>query len=165
MLDFGDMAKMQQLACDAKTRKILQQRASSQTESHRDLFRARIILGCLDGRGFMELARALKTRPNTVIKWRDRFAALQLEGLEDQARPGAPRRLPLDLRERILQVLEEPPPAGQAVWDGGAVAQRWPRFFGQDFTGLKWVSAVYAAFWSGSELKYTLSGVLPSSDE
>ena len=118
------MAKMQQLACDAKTRKILQQRASSQTESHRDLFRARIILGCLDGRGFMELARALKTRPNTVIKWRDRFAALQLEGLEDQARPGAPRRLPLDLRERILQVLEEPPPAGQAVWDGGAVARR-----------------------------------------
>ena len=47
----------------------------------------------------------------------------------------------------------------------GVKAERWPRFFGQDFTGLKWVSAVYAAFWSGSELKYTLSGVLPSSDE
>jgi hypothetical protein len=93
MLHLGDMAKMQQLTCDEKTRKILQQRASSQTESHRNVFRARIILGCLDGRGVLELALALKTRPNTVIKWRDRFAVLQLEGLEDQARPAAPRRL------------------------------------------------------------------------
>jgi transposase len=124
MLHFGEMAKMQQLTCDEKTRKFLEQRANSHTEPHRDVFRARIILGCLDGRGVMELARALKTRPNTIIKWRDRFVARQLEGLEDRARPGAPRRLPAALREQILRVLEEPPPPGQAVWDGGAVARR-----------------------------------------
>ena len=124
MLHLGDMAKMQQLTCDEKTRRILEQRRSSQTELHRNVFRARIILGCLDGRGVMELARALNTRPNTVIKWRDRFAAGGLAGLEDRPRPGAPRQLPPDLREQILGVLEESPPPGQAVWDGGAVARR-----------------------------------------
>ncbi|QFY43464.1 hypothetical protein F6R98_13250 [Candidatus Methylospira mobilis] len=40
-----------------------------------------------------ELAKRLKTRPNTIIKWRDRFVSKQLEELEDQARPGAPRQL------------------------------------------------------------------------
>ena len=116
--------KTQQLTCDEPTRKTLERRASSQMEPHRKVFRARIILGCLDGRGIMELALALKTRPNTVIKWRDRFAAGGLAGLVDQARPGAPRQLPPDLREQILGVLEESPPSGQAVWDGGAVARR-----------------------------------------
>lgn len=117
MLPLGEMAKLQPLTCDEKTRKLLERRASSKTELHRHGFRARIILGCLGGCGVMELARALKTRPNTIIKWPDRFAARQLEGLEDQKRPGAPRRLPVDLREHMLRVLEDPPlRAGARGW-------------------------------------------------
>src|SRR5690554_3046179 len=134
MLHLGAMAKMQQLTCDEKTRRILEQRRSSQTELHRNVFRARMILGCLDGRGVMELARALNTRPNTVIKWRDRFAAGGLAGLEDRPRPGAPRQLPPDLREQILGVLEESPPldrrSGMVVPWPGAWAFRHTRYGG-----------------------------------
>jgi transposase len=117
--------KTQPLTGNDKTRKAVERRAGSQTEPHRNVFRARIILGCLEGQGVMALAKDLKTRPNTVITWRDRFAASPLEGLEDPPRLGAPRQLPADLREQILRVLEDPPPCGQAVWDGGAVARRW----------------------------------------
>ncbi len=37
-------------------------------------------MGGRDGRVVMKLVRALKTRPNTVINWRDRFAAGGLAG-------------------------------------------------------------------------------------
>lgn len=115
---------MHPLNCDGQTRRTLERRANSQTEPYKAVFRARIILGCLDGQGVMAVSRAVNTRPNTVIKWRDRFAAKGLPGLEDEPRPGAPRQLPADLREQILRLLEEPAPAGQAVWDGKALGQR-----------------------------------------
>jgi lysophospholipase L1-like esterase len=51
--------------------------------------RARIILGCLAGKRVKEVARTCHTRPNTVIKWRQRFAQHGLLGLRDAARPGA----------------------------------------------------------------------------
>ena len=115
---------MRQISCDEQTQKMLEKRANSQIEPHKRVFRARIILGCMEGHGVMAVSRRLGTRPNTVIKWRDRFLAKGLSGLEDAPRPGAPRQLPADLREQILRMLEEPAPAGQAVWDGKALAQR-----------------------------------------
>lgn len=115
---------MPSLSCDSQTLKTLERRANSQTEPYKAVFRAKIILGCLEGQGVMAVSRAVNTRPNTVIKWRNRFAAKGLQGLEDDPRPGAPPQLPADLREQILRALEEPAPAGQAVWDGKALAQR-----------------------------------------
>lgn len=109
---------MQSLSCDSQTLKTLERRANSQTEPYKVVFRARIILGCLEGLGVMAVSRAVNTRPNTVIKWRNRFVAKVLQGLEDDPRPGAPPQLPADLREQILRALEEPAPSGQAVWDG-----------------------------------------------
>lgn len=84
--------------------------------------RARIILGCLAGQRVTEVARRCRTRPNTVIKWRARFAEKGLKGLEDAPRPGARRIYDEDFRNRVLATLEEPPPAGQAAWDGPAMA-------------------------------------------
>jgi transposase len=43
--------------------------------------------------------------------------------LRDAPRPGAQRRYDDAFRKRILAVLEESPPAGQATWDGPAVAR------------------------------------------
>jgi transposase len=85
--------------------------------------RARIVLGCLGGQRVQEVARQCHTRPNTVIKWRQRFVHAGLSGLRDAPRPGAQRRYDDTFRKRILSVLEEPPPAGQATWDGPAVAR------------------------------------------
>lgn len=84
--------------------------------------RAQMVLGCLDGRRVSEVASACRTRPNTVIKWRQRFVNGGLAGLRDAARPGAKPVYGADFRNRVLALLEQPPPAGQSCWDGPAVA-------------------------------------------
>lgn len=101
---------------------MLERLAVSRTESKQMVERARIILRCLAGKPMKDVAAACQTRPNTVIKWRQRFAQRGLAGLHDAARPGAKPVYGLDFRNRVLAVLEQPPPAGQACWDGPAVA-------------------------------------------
>jgi transposase len=82
-----------------------------------------MVLGCLEGKGVLEVAKQCHTRPNTVIKWRQRFANQGLAGLQDAPRPGAKPVYDAAFRERVLAVLEQPPPTGQATWDGPAVAR------------------------------------------
>lgn len=84
--------------------------------------RAQIILHCLAGKRVKEVARVCHTRPNTVIKWRERFTRTGLSGLRDAPRPGAKPVYGEDFRNRVLSVLEQSPPAGQASWDGPSVA-------------------------------------------
>lgn len=57
-----------------------------------------------------------------MIKWRQRFAKGGLAGLRDAPRPGAKPVYGADFRNRVLALLEQPPPVGQAAWDGPAVA-------------------------------------------
>ena len=92
----------------------MQRLAVSRTESKQTVERARIILGCLEGKRVQIIARECRTRPNTVIKWRQRFAQNGLPGLSDAPRPGATPVYGEDFRNRVLAVLEQPPPAGQA---------------------------------------------------
>jgi hypothetical protein len=39
------------------------------------------------------ISHRISLAPNTVGKWRRRFAEHRVEGLYDQARPGAPRQI------------------------------------------------------------------------
>jgi len=98
--------------------------ASSRTESKQTVERARMILGCLDGQRVASVARRCATRSNTVIKWRQRFVQMGLAGLRAAPRPGAKPVYGVDFRNRVLALLEQRPPAGQAAWDGPAVAAR-----------------------------------------
>lgn len=110
------------ISCGPEDRQALERLAVSRTESKQMVERARIILRCLAGKLVKDVAAACQTRPNTVIKWRQRFAQRGLAGLHDAARPGAKPVYGVDFRNRVLTVLERPPPAGQACWDGPAVA-------------------------------------------
>lgn len=110
------------ITCGPEDRQQLERLAGSRTESKQMIERARIILGCLAGKRVKEVAQSCHTRPNTVIKWRQRFAQRGLAGLLDAPRPGAKPVYGADFRNRVLALLEEPPPAGQACWDGPAVA-------------------------------------------
>lgn len=85
--------------------------------------RARIVLACLRGSRNDEVAREIGVRPNTVGVWRRRFAERGIAGLRDEPRSGKPAKYGPELRNRILQQLESPPPAGMASWDGGTLAQ------------------------------------------
>ncbi len=84
--------------------------------------RARIVLGCLEGKSISTVAEDLNVRPNTVIDWRRRFEAEGIAGLQDRPRSGKPRRYTEEFRKQVLSTLEESPPKGQAVWDGPALA-------------------------------------------
>lgn len=57
--------------------------------------RARIILACADGKSNNQIADRMQLNPHTVGKWRARFAARRLEGLLDEPRVGAPRKMGL----------------------------------------------------------------------
>src|SRR5712692_3706386 len=80
------------ISCGPEDRQELERLAGSRTESKQMIERARIILSCLAGRGVKEVARICRTRPNSVIKWRQRFAQRGLAGLRDALRPGAKPR-------------------------------------------------------------------------
>jgi transposase len=102
----------------------VEQLAGSRTEPKQTVERARMVLGCLDGKAVQTVACECHTRPNTVIKWRQRFAQQGLAGLSDAPRRGAKLVYGEDFRNRVLALLEEAPPAGQACWDGAALAGR-----------------------------------------
>lgn len=111
------------ITCNEADRQILEARATSRTEAKQTVDRARIILGCAAGESVTAIAEQCQTRPNTVIKWRQRFAEHGLKGLADAPRPGAKPVYDQGFRNRVLATLEQPPPAGQAAWDGPAVAK------------------------------------------
>lgn len=110
------------IICNPEDRQTLERLAASRTEPKQAVERAQIILGCLAGQRVQDVAIECKTRPNTVIKWRQRFVLRGLSGLRDEARPGKKPIYGADFRNQVLSLLEQPPPAGQAIWDGPAIA-------------------------------------------
>lgn len=69
--------------------------------------RARIVLTCAKGYPDTEVAERLAVNRLTVGKWRRRFQAQRLDGLFDEPRPGAPRRISdRDIERVITQTLE-----------------------------------------------------------
>jgi winged helix-turn helix protein len=69
--------------------------------------RARIVLAVAEGAGTSATARTVGVSRPTVIKWRDRFAAYGLAGLEDAPRSGRPKTI--DDKAIIAATLEPPP--------------------------------------------------------
>lgn len=86
--------------------------------------RSRIVLACLEGKEIQQVARELATSIPTVSKWRKRFADKGIDGLRDRPRSGKPAVYDSVFRDRVLALLEQPPPAGLARWDGQSVARR-----------------------------------------
>jgi transposase len=70
---------------------VLQARARSSTSAHRDVVRARIVLAAAQGVPNSTIAVELGLHVDTVRKWRRRFAAEGLSGLDDLPRSGRPR--------------------------------------------------------------------------
>lgn len=86
--------------------------------------RARIILSRLDGKEIQQVARELRVSIPTVRKWCKRFSLWGVRGLRDEPRSGKPVTYDAAYRDRLLALLEQPPPAGMSHWDGPAVAER-----------------------------------------
>src|SRR5438046_1366760 len=87
-------------------------------------FRARIVLACAMGKLIKTVAVELSTRRQTVSKWRTRFLAQRLDGLLDEPRPGARRRVTDAHVERVLTLTLETTPANATHWSTRLMAQR-----------------------------------------
>ena len=85
--------------------------------------RARIVLAAARGRTTEAIADELGVRPNTVSRWRMRFAAQGLAGLRDAPRSGKPATYDETTERRVLDQLDRPPPKGHATWTGGLLAE------------------------------------------
>ena len=79
--------------------------------------RARVVLACGDGLDNQTVARKLKASLGMVGKWRARFLKDRLEGLYDEPRPGAPRKIGDDQVERVIIQTLESTPRGQTHCD------------------------------------------------
>ena len=72
--------------------------------------RARIVLLAAEGAENKDISLRVDAAPNTVGKWRRRFAEHRLDGLLDEPRPGAPRRIGDDeVAETICLTLDTTP--------------------------------------------------------
>ena len=112
------------LECSPEDKAILIAISMSRTEEARMVERARIILSRLDGKEIQQVARELKVSIPTVTKWCKRFGLWGVKGLGDEARSGKPVTYDAAFRNRVLALLEQPPPSGMSRWDGPAVAEK-----------------------------------------
>jgi len=86
--------------------------------------RARVILACASGRTNTRVARELRLTKQTVGKWRSRFVAARLDGLLDEPRPGAPRRISDAQVEQMVTLTLEATPREATHWSTRAMATR-----------------------------------------
>jgi transposase len=86
--------------------------------------RSRVILLCSDGESNREVARRVGVHETTVCKWRRRFIDHRLDGLLDEPRPGAPRKVSDETVERIVAMTLEATPSDGTHWSTRGLAKR-----------------------------------------
>jgi len=85
--------------------------------------RARVVLACADGLDNKAVAKKLRCSVGMVGKWRRRFLETRLEGLYDEPRPGAPRKVTdAEVEQVIIQTLETTP-RGETHWSTRGLAK------------------------------------------
>jgi putative transposase len=93
------------------------------TTAQRLVMRARMILLCAEGLESRKVARRLRVSEFTVGKWRRRFAKHRLDGLLDEERPGAPRKISDDAVEAAVVRTLETTPKGATHWSTRQLAK------------------------------------------
>lgn len=107
------MSKIAQpLTCSSETKEILSCIANSRTAPFSEVQKAKIILFCLQGVPLAHIAKQLCIGLTTVTRWRNRFLEAGIKGLGDLQHNGRPAIYKHEFRERVLKLLESPPPEG-----------------------------------------------------
>src|SRR3989441_4673484 len=85
--------------------------------------RARLVLACAEGLDNKTVARKMRASLGMVGKWRSRFLKARLEGLYDEPRPGAPRKVSDAQVEQVVIQTVESTPRGQTHWSTRGLAK------------------------------------------
>src|SRR4029434_4960712 len=131
--------KLPELALSDEERATLQRWARRAKTSQALAERCRIVLACAEGASNIEVATRLGSSRRTVTKWRSRFVARRLEGLADEPRPGAPRKITDEQIEQVLVTTLETTPKDATHWSTRSLA----RALGMNQTA---VSRIWRAF-------------------
>ena len=92
--------------------------------SHGLATRAAIVLACAEGLDNKSVAKRLRLSKATVGKWRSRFVESRLDGLLDEPRPGAPRKISDAQVEQVVTLALESKPEGATHWSTRDMAKR-----------------------------------------
>ncbi len=85
--------KLVPLVLTGEERQVLEGWARRRKTAHAMALRSQIVLACAEGASVTAVAGGLGVSRGTVRKWRSRFLVSRLEGLSDELRPGAPRKI------------------------------------------------------------------------
>jgi transposase len=104
-------------------RETLERQARRPSSAQSLALRCRIVLGAAAGETNKAIAATLGCSEATVSKWRRRFAVRRLDGLADEPRPGAPRRVSDEMVEALLVKTLESAPEGATHWSTRSMAK------------------------------------------
>ena len=101
----------------------LEARARRRKSLRADALRAEIVLLAAGGMTNLGIAKRLGITRVTVTTWRNRFAAKRLDGLLDEPRPGAPRKIGDDKITEVVTTTLETMPAAATHWSTRSMAK------------------------------------------
>ncbi len=105
-------------------RQTLQSWVARRTTAQALALRARIILAGADGGFDKDVAQRLHINRGTIGKWRRRFLDKRADGLLDEPRPGAPRKISDAAVERVITLTLESKPGDATHWSTRSMSKR-----------------------------------------
>ena len=105
-------------------RQTLKRWAAGEETSRALAQRARLILACAQGCSNRDVSAQVGLSSQIVGMWRRRFIDKRLDGLLDEPRPGAPRKIVDADVQRVIRLTLETTPAGGTHWTTRSMAER-----------------------------------------
>lgn len=104
------------LEISEQEREELQARLAIRKAPADEKLRIRIVLACAQGEPGESIAERLKTSPQTVSKWRRRYAAYRWAGLSDAPRTGRPRTVTDEQVQLVVDKVRQTKPDRSTQW-------------------------------------------------
>src|SRR5262245_14468245 len=108
----------------SEERSDLEQLVNRKKVAQQLALRARIVLACAEGVENKVIARRLHVSQQMVCRWRIRFARDRVDGLYDEPRPGAPRKVSDAMVEKVVDATLERKPRGATHWSTRSMAKQ-----------------------------------------
>ncbi len=115
--------KSSKIKLSADQRTLLNRRVRRRKIARADAQCAEIVLRAADGENNCQIASAVGVTRQTVRIWRERFARHRLDGLGDEPRCGAPRKIGDDRIEEIVTRTLEAKPSDATHWSTRGMAK------------------------------------------